>query len=469
MSGSLAVSRSVDDRRRRRLAVSGDGTATDTADAEAAVGLPNVARVRTTDTLSVSPWLPYSPWRRAAVLAGFWLTLLAFTIPMLQPGWLPEHSAQVLAPLTTGSSPKLAGLVDLVLWLLAAEFAALVGWYRSHSQLDFSGRYRTWGWIAMACAVGGLLSFTGLHQILAELYVDRLTVIRWRRDIFSWVIPWGALGLLTLWLIDRDIRRCTLALWTQRLSGILAGGLLALVVCAAELECEAWYRPALLGGRWLTLGLLVTAFWTQACYVAYVCPDPPIKSTSTWRLTAIPLFGWLIQRWWKPIEPVVEETPRRGRRKKAVEAEETDAAPVKRKRKTTAAKTRKTATRRTRTRAADSDESLATEDEAASDDWNASEEEAAENPAPESSWEDDELARLEELTRPEQTASPRHTPGPPPPKSAQFQAASTSQGYDDEDDDDEGGGGKSDQYKGLSKRQRRELKKQQRELERRTS
>lgn len=449
------------------MAVSGDGTAADTADAETTTAVAGVARVRTTDALSVSPWLPYSQWRRAAVLAGFWLTLLAFVVPILQPGWLPERSAQILAPLTTGSSPKLAGFVDLVLWLLAAEFAALVGWYRSHSQLDFSGRYRTWGWIAMTCALGGLLAFTGLHQILAELYVDRLSVIRWRRDILAWVLPWGTVGLLTLWLIDRDIRRCVLALWTLRLSGLLAGGLLGLTVCAAELECEAWYRTACLGGRWLTLGLVVTALWTQACYVAYVCPDPPVKSTSTWGLAALPLVGWLVQRWWKPVEPVAEETPRRGRRKKAAEGEEADAPPVKRKRKATATKSRKTATRRTRTRiAADSDDAYASEDssgsedDSAGEDWSSAEEDAADNRSNEQSWEDEELARLEELTRPETSSSPRHAPGPPPPKSAQFQE------YGDDEDDEDGNGGKSDHYKGLSKRQRRELKKQQRDLER---
>lgn len=441
------------------MAVSGDAAGADSAEGDG-TGVAGT-RHRPLETPSVSPWLPQQLWKCVAVVSLFWLTLSVCGVLLARPTWLPEPVARVLLPMLLGTSPRLALYLDVALWILAAELAGVIGWYRSHSQLDFSGRYRVWGWIVFSFLTAGFLAATRLHETLALEYLANSPYLTWRRETVAWLAPLLLWGGLTGWLIDRDVRRCLASLILLRMAAVTFLALAAGYLWAPELSCEAWFVGAMLAGRLLATGLLATALWRQACYVAYVCPDPPektLKAANTSFLSA------LLRRWWTPKEAAETETakPTRRRRKAADETDGEESTTPKRRRKP-ATKARKPAKRRTKPEPEEAEYDEEAAEEAEDENWEtASEDESSSDDG--SEWSDgDELAQLEALTRPESPS--RESKSGTSSKAASQQTWQESD--DDENDGDYGGvdDGHSgaDLYKGLSKRQRRELKKQQRE------
>ncbi len=471
MSVTSPGSRAVDDRRRRRLAVSGDAPGTDSSEGETAS--TTAFRERAAEATSASPWLPLAMWQRAVLLIGFWSLLIGLGTFAALPHVIPAPLCRICLPLVIGPSAKLVGFVDIVLRLLAAEFAAIVGWYRSHSLLDFSGRYRVWGWIAVAWALASFLAATSLHLLLADAYAERLTWLTWRQETLAWLVPLTVAGLVTVWLADRDIRRCVSSLILVRLAAVAGLALSAGVVYTPELQCEVWFAPAMLAGRWVGLGLLVTGMWRHANFVAYTCPDPPEKRAArTWLGFIMAGFVALAARWWIPSAAVAADAaPKRGRRRKKTEAEgedEESSAP-KRRRKPAAAKSKRASKPRTRSKPEpEQEEGYESEEESAAvEDWDTTEQESANSSATQD-WNEDDLEQLEALTRPDNTASAAANGKP---SNSAGSSGNPRETDDSGDDDDDYGGvdgahGQSDMYKGLSKRQRRELKKKQREMER---
>ncbi len=430
-------------------------------------------RERAVEATSASPWLPIATWQRAVLLIGFWSLLIGLGTIAALPHLIPTPLCRICLPLVSGSSAKLVGYVDIVLWLLAAEFAAIVGWYRSHSLLDFSGRYRVWGWVAIAFALTSFLAASSLHLLLTDAYAERLTWVTWRRETVAWLVPLMVAGLTTIWLADRDMRRCRSSLILVRLATVVGLALAAGVAYTPELQCEAWFAPAMLAARWVGLGLLVTGMWRHANFVAYTCPDPPEKRESrTWLGFVGACVVALATRWWIPSSPAeAEAAPKRGRRRKKVETEgEDEESPApKRRRKPAAAKTKRTTKPRTRSKPdPEEDESDESEQESAAENWENAEDESAVSSGSED-WNEDDLEQLEALTRPETPPASSSANNKPSHHAANARVAQDAE-ENSEDDDDYGGvdgaHGQGEMYKGLSKRQRRELKKKQRDMER---
>lgn len=486
MSVQFAGTRSLDDRRRRRLAVAGDAAPGDGGDADA--GGVAVLRERLGDIPAASPWLPRSLWSRGLALGAFWLLLGAAALLTLRA--LPIHPQlePAVAHLTEGPRPQLSIYVDILLWTLAAQFAGLIGWYRSHSLLDFGGRYRLWAWVAFVLVVWGFFAGTGLHTAVAAVAAPRLRWPIWRGEILVWLAPACLAGLSTWWMVDRDVRRSRISATLWRLSAVLLLAAGAGALFRPELADYAWLDAALLLGHWCGAGLLTTALWWQACYVAYVCADPPEAPQQTWRGRLGALLASLLRLVWPTRTQPAEEKPKPRRRKKAEEGEE-DAAP-KRRRKST--KTKRTTKPRRAKPVVEEEEEEAVEEEEASDvgdeEWDESSAEAEEaSDEADEEWTEEEYEDEEPPPPPpvkpaapavsaKATASapaPKAAPAPPPPtKSAPPAKAEPAWQDDDADDDDDahyradGAHENADMFKGLSKRQRRELKKQLREQQR---
>jgi hypothetical protein len=451
------------------LAVSGDASGAD-PEGVAGLGLTQL-RERLAELPSASPWLPYATWKRVAVLLGFWGAILLLAGLVYRPLWLPGPLARLVIPLTTGSEPKLAGFVDITLWLLAAEFAAIIGWYRSHSQLDFFGLYRLWGWVAGTFAVAALCAATGLPQTLATLYADRLTWLTWRRETLAWLVPVMLSGCLAVAWAARDARRCLSARILFHLAGWSGLAYAVGRLYEPEWGCEAWYVPAMLIGRWTGLGLLVTALWRHACYVAYICPDPPARKTgrTAWQVIGGFCAG-LFGGWWRRSATIEDVAPKRGRRRKKADGEEDEEPATPRRRRRTTTKKKPTRTRRKAV--VEEEEAYESEEDGSGEGWEETEEGSGEESSGgNEEWsEDDELAQLEALTRPDPAPSSNPSNRTNTSNSKSSPAKPSSRTEDEESDGDYGGidqgHSKDEMFKGLSKRQRRELKRQQRDKSR---
>jgi hypothetical protein len=456
MSGSIAATRALDDRRRRLLAVGGDG-ASDTEDA----GALSVLRERQLDLPAAAPWLPRARWKFWLILSSFWLGVIAAAVLIIQPMTPHPQIEPAVRHLVDGPRCVLATYCDILLWTLAAQMAALVGWYRSHSQLDFRGRYRLWSWAVVVFAAWGFCAGTGIHTAIGQAAGPHLRWPIWRAETVVWLAPAMLAGLSAWWVIRHDLTRCRVSHTLVHLAAcalLLTG---AGLLYQPELSLRAWGPGALVGLHFAGMGLLVTGLWWQAWFVTYVCADPPDPTQPVnWRGKALAIAGllWSCLVW--PFRRRAADTATPSKRK----AEDDDGAP-KRRRKTTA-KSKRTTRSRAKAKSEDTaeDEDASTEeDESSSDEsWSDDEDAAPARPAP-------------MLAKSVSSMSSRPS-APTPSKPTASQAPTNSSWSDDDEDSDsddddthyrvDGAHGGADPFKGLSKRQRRELKRQMREQQR---
>jgi hypothetical protein len=222
-------------------------------------------------------------------------------------------------------------------------------------------------------------------------------------------------------------------------------------VLAPELSPHPWYPIAMTLAPVVGVGTLVLGLWLQACYVAYVCADPPEAAQVTWFQR---ISGVLRRLWPFGARAAADVETKPVRRRKKGDEEDAESAP-KRRRKP-AAKSKRTT--RTRTRAKPDIEE--TDDESAAEEsWDESNwDESTETPATseEAEWEDEHAS-----------------PSPSKAKAVAVAPASSrgapAAAEDDAEDDEhrlDGPHENSEMFKGLSKRQRRELKKQLRDQQR---
>lgn len=491
---SLTGTRSPDDRRRRRLAVAGD--LADVADLDA--GGVGVLRERIGDLPSASPWLPRQLWKRNALYGIFWIFVVGTGFVLMKP--FPPHPqiAPAVEHLTQGARPILRIYMDVVLWMLAGQFAAIVGWYRSHSQLDFQGRYRVWAWAAVVLTAWGFFAGTSLHTAVAAVAGPQLRWPIWRAEIVVWLVPAVLAGLSVWWLADRDMQRNAMSVWLVRTSlGILlACGLGELFT--HEMSAVTWFPAAMMMCQLAGVGLLITGLWQQAWYVAYVSADPPeAREPINWRGHAGTLLGWfsvfgyLAYLWpFRRREAADAARTKRRTTKKKEDEEETEAEATPKRRRKPATKTKRATKPRTRVKPEPEPEyeegsnDSGYEDEAAAEEaWEEVDDSSAET---EEEW--TEEYEEEEPPAPPvrtparstasahsapQTSKPSVPPTPAKPAASNRPQPVASDDSDDEDADDDdanyrvdGGSSGSDMFKGLSKRQRRELRKQMKDKER---
>lgn len=482
---SLSGTRSPDDRRRRRLAGAGDGV--DVGDLDG--GGIGILRERIGDLPSASPWLPRQVWKRNTLLGVFWMVVVGVMVALARP--LPPHPqiAPAVEHLTQGTRPILSVYADVILWTLAGQFAAIIGWYRSHSTLDFQGRYRVWAWAAVVLTAWGFFAGTSLHTAVATVAGPQLRWPLWRSETVVWLVPAAFAGLSVWWLADKDMQRSRTSLWLVRASILVltAAGLGELF--ARDLSGAKWFPLGLTACHLVGTGLLISGLWFQAWYVAYVSADPPeAREPINWRGhlgTGLgTMWSWLSvlgKLWPFRRRAAAEVKPKRRTTKKKDEGEESEEEAPKRRRKP-AAKTKRATKPRTRVKPEpeeeEADDTSYEDEEAAEETWEEVDDSSAES-------EDEWTEEYEEEPPPPPARTPARTAAPapaaskpaPPPPAAKNVVASKSQPvqYDSSDDEegdddaqyrvDEGESG-ADMFKGLSKRQRRELRKQQKDKER---
>ena len=513
----FAGSSSTGDRRRRRLAVNGDGSDVDPSLLDGDAGEFESQLVA---SAAAAPWVPVSElriWIYASIMGVLlaWLTfVLARPVPF-RPALTPlaDH-------LLAGSRPLLVVVVQTAFLALSTQLGMLISWYRSQCKLDFAGRYRVWPWAVGLFSLAAFCEATNIHQIFGQL-IARRELFSWRGETVAWLLPFCVAALPIAVLLDRDVRNNRSSLFTLRCSGLLWLTAACLEIYQIEFRSFAWFGLVQQLVPMYASSTLFLGLWLQARIVAYVCPDPPEleeqSAASVVLATAIWLVGCL--KFWKRAqapasEELEEEEAKPKRRRKKVEdtADGEESAPVKRKRK---APTKKATTPRTRSRIKpveieESDESEEATDESAYDESESANEYAedssaesmeeassveeqdryADEQSEQENWEEEPVepvmprasasnskgngnGRFTQVHQPQQFKVPAPHLTQPEPVSHRESEEQTSNPYEsssDESDEDRqfqlDSGMSPDQMKGLSKRQKRELKKQLRDQQR---
>lgn len=497
----FAGASSTGGRRRRRLVVSADGTGVDALPID---GDGTEIESQLVASAAAAPWVPATEmriWIYAGLIGAF---LFLLTGAMFRPIPLPEDLDRLTQHLLSGSRPRLLIVTQTLFLALSTQMCLLITWYRSQCGLDFAGRYRVWPWAAALLAIATFCTATNLHIAVGDI-VSQKEWLTWRPHIVSWALPFCLVALPIGLLLDRDMRHSRSSFYTLRVSSIQW-----MLVALGELyQSELQTQPGFMSVRQLlpvfASATLFVGLWLHARIVAYVCPDPPKLEEPSAVSTIVGALRWiasfrLTRKTAVESEPEEEEvTKPKRRRKKATEevVAEEEEAPAKRKRKTPARKT----TSRTRTRSklsepeeiepseeaveeASYDEAeteYSTEDSSTSsyeespyeeqEQWEQEVEEVAEEPTiPEPSRTDrrNQIHKAHQSAVPAPHASKQETSWEEEAESAEQAASVENEPQEDSDEEEsyDGSGGGADQMKGLSKRQRRELKKQQRDRER---
>lgn len=312
---------------------------------------------------------------------------------------------------------------------------------------------------------------TDAHQALARIAVE-FKLLPVHAGSLIWQIPLLSAGLPLGVIIDRELRRSRMTLILYRITAVVLLAAAAVPLLNRALAGSPWFEYAAILLPLTGMGLLFLTLWLQSWCVAYFCPDPPELETGRPSLLGrvlgpvARLFGSLsrlLRR--RPAGGEDEESAKPRRRRKKADTE-TEAAPAaaRRKRKAPAKRTTKP---RTRTRKVEEEAEAEAPDEssnwveetAADESWNGSS--AAADDASEWSEPEETTPSRKASSSAKSSSGSRHTAREP-----EEESSASEEWSDDEGNDYRVDGPPADQLRGLSKKQRRDLRKQWKDQQR---
>lgn len=391
----------------------------------------------------LSAFIPRRWWQLA--LAGLGLISVALLLvaaahygPAAGPQW-----QRLVSQFLTLDQPRAAHWFSLLLLFASAQLAAVIGWCRSRSPWDFDGRYRVWAWSALSCMVWSFALHTGACGLLSELLVPFLNVPPSIAARLGWLLPVSIVAVPLGWGLDREMRGCSSSRWMFRLAmallAVQAVGPLVIDVAALPFGRLCELALELLAQVAVCFALLL-----HASYVIHHSADPPREpshATASWRTRWLSRWLRSPERASDEIAPSVEEESASADDPTGEDAEPSRRRARKPKRSTSSRRRKTTRARQTAedeiSEETESDEP-ATEEESGFDVAEI-EPEAEDSPAPADEFEDEPQSPVATDTEEDADGSAQEYRVDEPP---------------------------SDPFKGLSKRQRRELRKKMREQER---
>jgi hypothetical protein len=294
MSIRFAGSRFVHERRRRRLAQECGGVSVVPADEDCAHSLggsdgdlPPDGGPGSTPVCSIIRPQLWVHWTITLLCLAAWAG-------MIYLGDLAERTDFGLRDILGLRSGRVTTFFSTLMLLWAAQLALLIYWYRRKSRNDFAGRYRMWLWI------GGMLQFllvvtaTRAHRPFSQ-YMQRI----WPLDVplydlLCWLVPVATLALAMYRLLRIELKRHRsgkLLLSVAGLSATIAG---ATLIVGPLLPVRL--RDLLeIGSATLAHLALATALLMHARYVVHISNEVPRRERATRRAMAAlrTLFAYL--------------------------------------------------------------------------------------------------------------------------------------------------------------------------------
>ncbi len=365
-----------------------------------------------------------------------WLVVLAGTIlassillaGLTWPEWGPGYGPGLAQLLKSTSSPIMTWLYSLVLFT-TAQGAVLILWARSRSERDFHGNYRIWGWAAATWIFFSFAIATQAHLALSETVLHH---IRWRTNgaaLWCWLLPATAWGWGIALRLEPELRSgraghllfLAAGGWYMAVAGILCQQEFWPHVCPTQLSILLAAIFQLLGHSSLFLSTSL-----HARYVLLFSAEPPqMKRRSTAKAPAADAAETQPRRRWLGLLGWM-------RRTSADDEETDDGKPKRGKKRVTVTSTKKRTTARKTTRRSKPAEEASEGDES-------------------EGWENEDAAEIESESTGSEASSSQ--------KNYRFDSAGDA---DDSEDSN------SDEFKGLSKKERRRRQQQMREVERKT-
>ena len=295
MSASFAGSRSVDERRRRRLATECDPshagvphTGSDDADCvDSSQNWPHTPLRKRREVSEDDPTtrfdLPLTeivPRRVLPMLAAVGLLCLPTFAALFAVEYesnFPGRLGPGFSRLAVVDGMGLVRLCSVALLSFAGMLALLIRWIRSRSLQDFSGQFRNWGWISVTWFLAAAVTASEFHLAWQATVLWSWQPPIFAFDVLSWSLPSFVVLLTTSILVFRETRRCRLSTTLFLLS---AGCYLAFWGVCLPLD-HSWSgaaEPLLIPGLGAASALfLALSMLLHGRYVLYVSTDPPAR------------------------------------------------------------------------------------------------------------------------------------------------------------------------------------------------
>ena len=298
MAVQFAGSRSLDERRRRRLAGISDEEVTivpvdSFGKSTASTGVAsNRMRQRLPLRRIISPRL----WKHA-LIAG--VTLL-IGVAIVALGTESQKVSELLGPsvgeFVSADHGRLLPFFNATLLMISAELSLLIWWVRSRSRTDFSGRFGIWRWASVVGFTVAACLFLDLHLVWSRTLIWRLDLDFAHCEILCWLAPVVGCGSVLIRDLMADMRNCrssstflwlAVLSWSTSIATLLAG---SQVVDDASRRALIVSGSAAFGHYCLFVSLLL-----HARRVIFVSADPPELRPSLWQQAAKALGGVLLK------------------------------------------------------------------------------------------------------------------------------------------------------------------------------
>ncbi len=381
-------------------------------------------------------------WKHWAVVFAGTLVVCGFLAAgQAWPEWAPGYGPGLTRLLKSTASPLVRWIYTLVLFL-TAQGACVVWWARSRSLQDFHGNYRIWGWASATWLFFSFVVATNAHLAWSQTMLHH---IHWKNPaapMWCWLLPAMAWGLGIALRLEPELRNDR----SGHFLFLAAGGWYGAVggmLCQVEFwpKCCSPERSEFLLAAFQLMGhaALFLSTTLHARHVLFFSAEPPQKPVKR-RAAAKSAEqappskaerGSLWPRWLSLSKRRGEETP-----------DTSDNAEPKHGRKRAAPAKKRTAVRKPTRLSQAAGESSETWDGSTTDDESLAGANAGGDEATESNTGGDDT---------DSSSGRRY----------RIDGAGETGGEDTTEDGD------SDEFKGLSKRERRKLQQQMKEDERR--
>ncbi|WP_417391930.1 hypothetical protein [Gimesia sp.] len=193
MSTGFAGSRSMDERRRRRLASESSESLEDSNEDTISQNIARTHRFAAGQYPLRTLIFPRR-WKLSVYYLPVLLCLAAIVAADLYRPELTKPDSALAGYLSLKSSP-LAQVLSGALLLISGQLALLIASLRTQSLHDFSGRYRLWKWVACGLYLFALCTTTSLHQVWATTVIE-LNLFDWgpQTQLLAWIVPTLVLG-----------------------------------------------------------------------------------------------------------------------------------------------------------------------------------------------------------------------------------------------------------------------------------
>ena len=194
MSTGFAGSRSMDERRRRRLASESSESLDDSNDDSTPVSNARTNRFAAGQFPLRTLIFP-KRWKLAAYYLPVFLCFSGLiSVDVYRLEWCAPDSA-LSAYLSLEQSPLPLFLTGCLLFF-SGQIALLIASLRTQSLHDFSGRHRLWKWVAGGLFLFALCTTTQLHQVWASTVIE-LRLFDWgpHTELLAWLVPGLVVGL----------------------------------------------------------------------------------------------------------------------------------------------------------------------------------------------------------------------------------------------------------------------------------